>query len=256
LILYNNETYSGATYVNNGTLALAGNASISNSATITISSSATLDASRLSSGIFSLANGQTLNGNGTVNGWVAVAPGGVVAPGASGIGMLTFNNDLLLAGTVVMKLSKDGGSSCQSDLMVVGGTLTYGGTLNVSNLGGAFAAGDRFQLFTADTYQGSFTATNLPSAGAGLVWNWNPSNGILSVVNTNAATANFKVIATGGALQFSWATDHLNWQLYTNSVGLAAIGSWFPVLGSSAVTNETITINSSSANVFFQLRYP
>src|ERR1017187_8346959 len=83
-------------------------------------------------------------------------------------------------------------------------------------------------------------------------------------VNTNPATANFAFTVTGGGgggggsqtLNFSWAPDHLGWQLYTNSVGLTATGSWFPVTGSAAVTNENIAINPSKTNVFFQLRYP
>src|ERR1017187_4313021 len=81
-------------------------------------------------------------------------------------------------------------------------------------------------------------------------------------INTNPATANFAFTVTGGGgggsqtLNFSWAPDHLGWQLYTNSVGLTATGSWFPVPGSAAVTNENIAINPSKTNVFFQLRYP
>ena len=83
-------------------------------------------------------------------------------------------------------------------------------------------------------------------------------------VNTNAATANFAFAVTGGGgggggsltFNFSWAPDHLGWQLYSNSVGLTATGSWFPVPGSAAVTNANITINPSKSNVFYQLRYP
>jgi len=70
LILTNNETYTGATYVNNGTLTLAGGGSISSSPLITVSAGAMIDASQLSSGTLSLASGQTLDGNGTVNGSV------------------------------------------------------------------------------------------------------------------------------------------------------------------------------------------
>jgi hypothetical protein len=85
-----------------------------------------------------------------------------------------------------------------------------------------------------------------------------------ALINTNPATANFAFTVTGGGgggggsqtLNFSWAPDHLGWQLYTNSVGLTATGSWFPVTGSAAVTNENIAINPSKTNVFFQLRYP
>jgi hypothetical protein len=133
--------------------------------------------------------------------------------------------------------------------------------LSVTNLSGTPAIGNSFQLFTAGSYAGTFAATNLPALGAGLAWNWNPENGTLSViqgqmVNTNAATADFHAVTVGGTLQFSWAPDHLGWQLYTNSVGLNAADSWFPVSGSASVTNETITINPANPNVFFQLRYP
>jgi hypothetical protein len=84
---------------------------------------------------------------------------------------------------------------------------------------------------------------------------------VAALINTNAATANFTFTVTGGGggsqtCNFSWAPDHLGWQLYTNSVGLTAAGSWFPVPGSAAVTNENIAILPSKTNVFFQLRYP
>jgi len=90
----------------------------------------------------------------------------------------------------------------------------------------------------------------------------NSSNTLSQVVavNTNVATANFKATVSGApgsqAMNFTWASDHQGWQLYTNSAGLTATGSWFPVLGSAAVTNESITINPAQPNVFFQLRYP
>jgi len=184
LILTNSETYTGATYVNNGTLALAGGGSISGSPLITVSSGATIDASQLSSGMLSLVGGQTLKGNGSVNGSVTVAPGGVVATGAGDIGTLTFSNNLSLAGTVVMKLCKDNGYSDQSDLLAVGGTLTCGGTLNVTNIGsGTLTNGDSFRLFSAGGYSGAFTNIVPATPGAGLAWNASllAVNGTLSV---------------------------------------------------------------------------
>ena len=85
-----------------------------------------------------------------------------------------------------------------------------------------------------------------------------------AVVNKDPATANFKFTITGGGgggggsqtLNFSWASDHLGWQLYTNSAGLTAAGSWFPVPGSATVTSENIATDPSKTNIFFQLRYP
>jgi hypothetical protein len=90
----------------------------------------------------------------------------------------------------------------------------------------------------------------------------NSSNILSQVVNvnTNADTANFKATTAGvpgsQILNFNWAPDHLGWQLYTNSIGLTATGSWFPVPGSAAVTNDSISISPAQKNVFFQLRYP
>jgi hypothetical protein len=82
----------------------------------------------------------------------------------------------------------------------------------------------------------------------------------LAFVSLDPATANFKATLGGTAgsrtLNFSWAPDHATWQLYTNSVGLSAPGSWFPVPGSAAVTNLSLPIDPTKPNVFYQLRHP
>lgn len=48
--------------------------------------------------------------------------------------------------------------------------FNYDGSLTVTNTGSALAAGDKFYLFSASTYSGAFTATNLPALSAGLGW--------------------------------------------------------------------------------------
>ena len=80
--------------------------------------------------------------------------------------------------------------------------------------------------------------------------------GAVISVNTNAATANFQATASGQTLNFTWASDHQGWKLYTNVVGLNSSGNWFPVPGSAAVTNLSLTIDPTKKNVFYQLRYP
>lgn len=79
-------------------------------------------------------------------------------------------------------------------------------------------------------------------------------------VNTNAATLDFgfKLSGTPGSqtMNFTWASDHMGWQLYTNAVGLTATNSWFPIAGSANVTNESIAIDPTKANVFYMMRYP
>ena len=77
-----------------------------------------------------------------------------------------------------------------------------------------------------------------------------------SLVSLNPATANFQMVSASGSLQFTWASDHQGWQLYTNAVGLDAAGNWFPVPGSASVTSENINLDPTQTNVFFQLRYP
>jgi len=75
-------------------------------------------------------------------------------------------------------------------------------------------------------------------------------------VNPDPRTLNFQSSIVGQTLKFVWAPDHQGWQLYTNAVGLGAAGSWFPVSGSTSVTNESITIDRTKGNVFFQMRLP
>ena len=232
------STYTGNTVVSNGTLAVNGSLGIT---AVTVATNA------------------TLVGTGSLGSNVTVNVGGTISPGAVGtLGTLTVASNVALNGTAAMDIN----ATILTNDVLKAGSINYGGTLSVTNIGGTPAVGNSFQLFTSANLTGAFVATNLPSLGTGLGWSWNPANGTLSVisvsspVNTNAATVNFTAVAAGGALQFSWAPDHLGWQLYTNAAGLAATGSWFPVPGSAAVTNETITINPSNPNVFFQLRYP
>jgi autotransporter-associated beta strand protein len=252
LTLTGSSTYTGNTTISSGTLALGSGGSIGSSANINVTSGATFDVSAIS---FALNPGQTLAGNGTVNG--SVTNNGTMAPGTSGtIGALTFNNNLTLnsGGATAVKLNES--LSPSNDVIAVSGAVTFGGTLAVSNLGGSLHAGDTFQLFSKGG-TGGFTITGSP--GTGLAYSFNPTSGVLNVVNgvnTNAATANFQVVATGSSLAFTWAPDHKSWQLYTNSVGLTATNSWFPISGSASVTNETLNIDPSNPNVFFQLRYP
>ncbi len=236
------NTYTGTSTVSNGTLLVSGTGSLVGDAIVA-------------------ANG-TLAGTGTVGGQVTA--NGTVAPGttATTIGKLTVASNVTFnaTGTSAMKLNQTGATN--DVLLSVNGTITYGGTLSLTNISGTLTTNSTFKLFSAGTYGGAFAHLVPATPGAGLAWNTNTlaTDGTLllqvATVNTDPATANFKATVAGNSLQFTWASDHLGWQLYTNAAGLTATGSWFPVPGSAAVTNETITINPANPNVFFQLRYP
>jgi hypothetical protein len=127
-----------------------------------------------------------LRGNGVIAG--NVTANGTIAPGAS-IGRLTFNDELSLAGSIAVEISKTG-AVLTNDSLGVARTLTLGGALNVTYSGDALAAGDAFQLFTADAFAGSFASKNLPALSAGLRWDSSllETSGILSVAAITSPT--------------------------------------------------------------------
>ena len=159
------NTYTGPTMVNVGLLLVNGT---------------------LPAGAVTVASNATLGGTGKIFGATTIQPGGILQAGLGGINIATLivSNSLNLAGNVLFTLNKTNAppASTISGL----GTVTYGGTLTVTNLGTTnFAAGDVFTLFQATNYLGSFTNLTLPALSAGLAWNTNNLvvNGTISVSN-------------------------------------------------------------------------
>lgn len=163
---------------NGGTL-LVRAATVANGQAFTVgngSDPATLTLVRsLFGGSFTFSNGLTLGnlatlmGNGNVGGTLLAQSGSTIAPGAS-IGKIVLTNSPSLQGTLLMEISKSGATLTNDQLQVLG-PLSYGGALTVSNLGpDALALGDRFQLFIATSFAGSFSSLSLPNPGTGLGW--------------------------------------------------------------------------------------
>ncbi len=251
------NTYTGNTTVNAGTLALSGTGSINKTPVITMAAGATVDASGRTDGTLTLASGQVLNGFGTVKGVLTVASTSTVAPGsAASPGVLTVTSSATLGGTNVMKLDPASGTN---DVLSVGGTLTYGGTLNVTNLSGALAAGDSFKLFNASAYAGSFSTTNLPALGNGLVWDTSAlTNGILNVVSKPAPyIAGFSLSGTN--LVFSGTNGWANgiYELLTSTNVALALTNWTAIatntFDSNGQFNLTNGINPDAPQQFYIL---
>ncbi len=185
LTLNNNHTYSGATLIESGTLALVGSGSIGSSMNLNVFPGALLDVSSHAGGGLNLAGGQTLSGNGTVNGNLTVTSGAKLQPGNS-IGTLTFNNLLTLSPGSVTTLEISTAPPA-NDALTVLGTLSRGGTLLVTNISGVSpVAGDNFPLLNAQALTGSFNNLVLPPLGANLAWDTNNFlvTGSLTVVST------------------------------------------------------------------------
>ena len=203
----------------------------------------------------------TLAGIGTLTSPVIVAPAGAIGAGdAAGVGNLIVSSQpLTIQGKAFMRINKDN-SIPSSDLISSFSSVTYGGTLVVSNATSdatPLANGDMFTLFSGSSPGGNFSSI-VGSPGTGLAYSFNPSSGVLSVIIQTVATnpTNITAIVSGNTLQLSWPADHKGWTLQTNAVGLTSTNAWFPYPGSASVTNENITLDATKTNVFFRLVYP
>lgn len=187
------NTYSGGTIVNDGTLTV-NNAS----------------GSGTGSGSVTVNTGATLAGSGIISGAVTINSGATIAPGTS-IGTLTVNNSVTLASgsTTLIEINKTAGTK---DLLDASSSLTYGGTLIVTNLSGTLAEGDSFKIFDGGSYGGSFASISLPPVAANLMWNTTPlaTSGTISVVSTNF-TIPQSLIWAGDGVANLWNTTASNW---------------------------------------------
>ena len=262
LTLSKSHTYSGATAIQSGTLALAGTGSIANSTNINIFREALLDVSGHTSGGLMLASGQTLSGNGAVNGNLTVGSGAKLAPGNS-IGALTFSNSLTLSAgsTTRMEISK---APLANDTVNVFGILHPGGVLVVTNISGlALAAGDSFPLFNAGAIEGLFSSLAFPALGTNLVWDTNSFlvSGTLTVIST--APPAFNSVATLGDGNFRLNVFGPSGQDYelraTTNLMLTPVTLW-DLVGSGTFGNDPVVFDDLSATnspqKFFRLILP
>ncbi len=213
LTLGSANTYTGTTTLDGGSTILRGSGSMAGSAAIVVNAGAALDASARTDGTLTLAGGQTLTGNGAISGSAVIASGATLVPGGD-LTTLTFSNNLTLSGgsTTMIEISK--AVSPTNDSAQVVGTLTYGGTLVLTNIGAVpFAAGDSFRLFSAGTYQGAFAGVAPAIPDVNLAWNTNSlDNGVLNVVAIPTKPPQFsRITASAGKVIFSGSNGVPNW---------------------------------------------
>ena len=224
------NTSSGTTIVSNGVLALTGSLGTN---TVTVA-------------------GGLLVGTGAIAGPVTVGSGGAIEAGATNtIGTLHLSSTLALSGNTVVKINKSAGTH---DLFSGQSSVTYGGTLTVTNLAGTLTTSDTFTLFSPGASASNF-ASILGSPGAGLAYHF--ANGVLSVVAVNTNSPKIQFSASGNTLTLAWPTN-LYWilQAQTNSSSVGLSTNWADVAGSGSVTNMNFTINPTNPTVFYRLRLP
>jgi autotransporter-associated beta strand protein len=252
-----NITATSLTKTGTGTLTLAGTNSYAGVTTVSAGTLLVNGDSSAAAGAVTVASAATLGGYGIIGG--ATTVNGRLSPGSNSIGTLTFTNNLTLgsAGAAVMKLNK---ASATNDLVAVSKTLTYAGTLVVSNLSGVIVAGDTFKIFNAATYSGAFSSFSLPVLANAV---WGTTN--LAINGTLAVVA-----GTNGPSPVTWKGDGINnlWDVYvtanwldTNSLsalftnGLAVTfddtgSNNIPVLLAGSLRPGQLTVNASQDYIF------
>ncbi len=237
------NTYSGTTTVASGTLLVTG---------------------QISAGNVSVNSGGTLGGGGLIGGAVTVASGGTLEVTNGSVGTLTIEGALTLnsGSTTKLQINKTAASNDQITGLT---SVTYGGTLVVTNLAGTLTTSDSFPLFSSTAYAGAFAAISPASPGPGLAWNTNTLavDGTLRIVTGGPSTTPTPITATvsGSSLHLAWPADHTGWRLVvqTNSLSVGlnpSTNAWTTVPGSTTVDQATITIDPTQPTVFYRLVYP
>jgi len=242
LTLTGTNTYTGATLINAGALALGGSGSISNTALLSVASGAVFDVSALGSP-FALGHGQTLSNN-------AAATGAIKGNFNTGSGTVSVS---FVSGTPA--------------LTITAGTLTLSAATAflVNNIGPALGVGS-YEII-APAIGGAVVGTLPPLtvtgggvASAALAIN---NGGLFLVVNStvNLSATNLTFSVSGGNLNVSWPADHTGWRLLVQTnhlnLGVSQNIADFATVPGSAVTNQvSLPINGGVSVEYYRLAYP
>ena len=221
----------GLTKLGSGALTLSGTNTYTGNTTV--SNGALLVTGQLSSGGAVNVVGGTFGGTGVIVGSVSVQSGGTLAPGTS-VGTLTLQNNLTLAGNILLEVDKS--LAATNDFVQVGGALTNtgGSIVTITNLGPVFAVGDSFKFFSKPLSNGNAITFSPATPGAGMAWtNKLALDGSVEIVSTTIVGTSADLIGlilNIGTLSPSFSSNILS---YT---------------ASAAYTNTSVTLTPTSAN--------
>jgi autotransporter-associated beta strand protein len=200
---------------------------------------------------FELAEPATLIASGTIKGPVTL--NGELSVNAQST--LSVNGSLSLGPTSRTEITiSRSGSSVIASRIEVSGTLTLGGALVVSDLGGqALKAGDNLFSFNAASTFGNFSSISLPPG-----YTLNPDQLALGkvVIDTVPPPPGFDHFSVhGGRIFLSWPSAYKGWFVQSNSIDLSQ-QNWLDIIGSEAVTSMDLPMDSAIKHEFFRMRRP
>jgi autotransporter-associated beta strand protein len=240
LTLAGTNSYSGPTIVSNGFLQVTG----------------------VSGTNLLIVTKGTLGGSGVIRGPVTIQSGATLAPGISGINQLSISNSLVLQGTNLMQIARNG-SVLTNDGVLGLGSVNFGGVIIVTNVGtGPLYAGDSFKLFTAANYGGGITNLVLP--GGGYTWtNQLLLNGSITVLTSPFAPGPpaFKTPAVrGGDLILQGTNGNANGTYYiVASTNIASPPADWTVIATNisdaaGMFSNSIPLGTSFLQYFYRLK--
>jgi hypothetical protein len=234
LLTFNgNCSHNGPSTISVGPVAVGPSGTFTGATTFLVGGSGLLNVSAALG--FAIRTNQTLTGSGKVVGDITV--NGALFPGDV-FSTLTFSNNLTLSASSVttVRISR---TFQTTEKAVCYGTLMYGGTLVVSNVGSALIVGDTFDLFGFTGSPGTFANLTLPTLDPGLTWNVSnlSVDGKISVVSLTPASpqivnpgiqnlTNFVMTVTGGVAdgqfriltQTNVAAALTNWSILATNI--------------------------------------
>jgi len=204
-------------------------------------------------GILSVTNISEQGGNQTFT----VYAGQSLAPAGVGtIGTLTMGagNTLMLRGTTLMDIGKNGDTPINDVIDSSSATVDLGGTLKVSFAGtGALAIGDKFTLFPSAPVNSSPTVI-LPPPGSGLKWNNNIFvDGSIEVAacgcGESTTPPTLSVVESPTSVTVSWPASYTSFALRAKTNTLSSAWGFVP-----GVVGNSFTIpRAANSAMFFQL---
>ena len=210
-----------------------------------------------------LNSGQTLLGEGTVQGSVTVNSNATVSPGisAGAFGKLTITNALTPQAGGILLMDVDH-SSATNDVIEGLASVTYGGTLSLNVLSVDLTSS--FKLFNAAAYGGAFDAIIPASPGPG--WVWDPSSltvdGTLKVKNFVLTQPNITTVSAAGfdlTLSGIGGAPYLGYTVYASSDLSLPLASWSPI-GTGTFKADgsfvfTTSVETSGPQQFYAVQY-
>ncbi len=238
-------TYTGATIISAGTLALGGQGvggSINNSSNIVIAAGATFDVSAQPT--YTLSSSTALSASGT----------------ASPATINTSPTNTVSLGAQPVKLTFDGSHPA---LTLAQGTLSLSGNPFTVITGSALAPGVYTLVSTPNPVSGTVNPAPSYAGGSGVaigttgMVSISGNDVILTVASTIPNTpTNITYTVSSGHMTISWPAGYLGWilQSQTNALTKGLGTNWVDVPGTAAVTSTNLPIDPANPTMFYRLR--